>query len=374
MSDEIVVHGRLPKDPNALTLIIDGVPFEGWEHVALTVRAEGFPNNFRVSVSTLPGNTIPIKPGNKCVAKLGKDVVLTGWIDRISHRIDDMENLVEISGRGLTQDLVDCGAEWPSHQLINGNALTIATQIASAYGLSVIMGNGADPGPSVPTWALNYGETGADIVQRVTRNAGLLAYENALGQLVLAKAGSAVAASGAVYGENVQRWVVENSIEDRFSDYVCCFNSNAAFFGPASGNGSDTFGTAKDPGVPRHRLHYLVMEPVSQNPQDFVQKRALWEAARRAGRSYVVDALVDSWRDSAGTLWTPNTLIPIKGPGVAAGDQFIIAEVTYLRDIENGTTARIVAMPPTAFTPEPITLLQINTLNLNPVPQGQGTP
>jgi prophage tail gpP-like protein len=81
---------------------------------------------------------------------------------------------------------------------------------------------------------------------------------------------------------------------------------------------------------------------------------------RRAGRSRTVRVKVDSWRDSAGTLWTPNTLASVNLPSqklVAAG--FLISEVSYVRNDEDGTTADITLMPPDAFRPEPILLQPI---------------
>lgn len=346
-----------------LALLVGGRTITGWEEIELTLRCEGFPNSWQVKASMQPGGYLPVEPGDDCVVKLGRDTVITGWVDRVTDSGDEASHVIALSGRGLTQDLVDCGAEWPSHQLIGGNALTIAQRLAQPYNLGVILGDGASAGPDITQWALNYGETGADIIQRLARNAGLLCYENALGQLVLANAGATTAASGLVYGRNVQQWTVERSLDQRFSDYVCCLFANDAF-GDLSG--SDFFFTATDPNVPRHRLTYLVVESVATDPQAFTQQRALWEAARRAGRGFIVRAVVDSWRDQAGTLWTPNTLVPINVPGAIGDDYLLISEVTFRRNGETGTTAEIVTMPKSAFQPEPIVLAPVDTADITP--------
>ena len=365
MTDEIVSHGY---DKDKLTLVVDGETIGGWEEVSVTLRAEGFPNSFQVKATMPPGGVLTVFAGDPCVVKMGGDTVITGFVDRVIDSADELSHSITIGGRGLSQDLVDCGAEWPSHQLINGNALTIAQQLASAYGLTVIMGNGASPGPDIKSFALNYGETGADIIQRVARNAGLLAYEDALGRVVLANAGSVTAASGATYGDNAQAWSVEHTLDQRFSDYVCCYVSNAAFDNGVNGPGGDQYYRATDPGVTRHRLHYLVVEAVAADAQEFTRTRARWEASRRSGRSFVVKATVDAWRDSAGTLWAPNTLIPLNGGGVNNSQTFVISEVTFRRSNDRGTIADIVAMPPNAFTPEPIVLQPVNSVGLVPLP------
>jgi len=260
--------------------------------------------------------------------------------------------------------LVDCGAEWESHQMVGGNAFTVAKRLAAPYNIDVVMVNGADPGPDISKWPLNYGETGADIIQRVARNAGLLAYEDHLGRLALAAVGSTVAKSGIAYGVNVEAGSVERSMDQRFSDYLCAFSSidNQGAIGS-----SDFYYRTNDKGVPRHRLTYLVTEYVAADAQAFTQKRANWEASRRAGRSYVVNATVDSWRDDGDKLWSPNTLVPINLPGANTNDQWIIAQVTYRLSNERGTQADIIAMAPTAFTPEPIVLVPVNTEALKEV-------
>ncbi|ODU84509.1 MAG: hypothetical protein ABT10_03015 [Novosphingobium sp. SCN 63-17] len=347
-------------------MIANGLEFQGWEEIELTLRAEGFPPSFRVRASV--SGTLAVKEGDSCSVRLGNDTVITGYIDFIRDYGDASNHSIEISGRGKTQDLVDCGAEWPSHQMINGNALTVSSQLATVYGISVVLAGGSSAGPTIPQWALNYGDTAAAIIQRVARNAGLLAYEDHLGRLILAGAGTRRASSGIAWGVNVEQWSVERSMDQRFSDYVV--TSVTADTQGAIG-GSDFTYLRKDPGVPRHRLTYLMTEYMAENPQDFTAKRADWEAARRAGRSNVVTAVVDSWRDDADALWSPNTLIPITLPGVKAGQNWIIAEVTYRRDGQRGTTAQITAMPPSAFTPEPITLVPVNTASLN-IAQGNG--
>lgn len=366
MSDEIVVVGNRGRDPNQLFLTLGAAEYSGWEDISVTLRAEGFPNSFEISVSIAATGSLPAQEGEECFVHLGDDRVVTGYVDRVIEGGDASIHRVTILGRGRTQDLVDCGAEWPSHQLIGGNALTIAQNLAKPYGVAVALGNGATPGPDVAQWPLNYGETAAEIVQRLARNAGLLAYEDSDGQLLLAKVGTEAAASGIVWGQNVEEWSVERSMDQRFSEYVCCSESMDAMM---ELGGSDFFDVESDPNVPRHRRMYLVVEFVATDPQAFTIQRAKWEAARRAGRSFICRATVDSWRDKSGALWAPNTLIPVSLPGSAGHDDLIIASVTFRRENGRGTTAEIVAMPKSAFTPEPITLVPVNLADIAPVPQ-----
>lgn len=366
----ILVVGNTEVDPDEVRLVIDGSVYAGWTSVQVTLLAEGFPPSFSVSATVPPDADLPFGEGVDCVVKMGNDTVVTGYVDRVRDFGDSETHAIQIAGRGKTQDLVDCGAEWPSHQMIGGNALVVAQRLCQPYGIEVVLINGADPGPNIPEFLLNYGESGADIIQRVARNAGLLAYEDHLGRLALAAAGTTQASSGIAYGVNVEGWSVDRSADQRFSDYVASatpVESMGQLDAQSGTPGSDFFYRAKDPGVQRHRLKYLVVDSMAQNPWDFTQKRAEWERSRRAGRALIVTATVSSWRDSAGTLWGPNVLIPVDMPAARGNDHLITSQVTFMRNDRTGTTADLTVMPKGAFTIEPVTLVPVNTMALKAV-------
>lgn len=369
---DIVVSAKPTKrPPNELTLIVAGNEMSGWEEIEVALRAEGFPNSFNILMSSkepITSKAVVAKAGDSCTVLLGDDTVITGYIDRDIPGATPTGHAIRLVGRGKTQDLVDCAAEWTSSELVMGTALDIAKNLALPYSIGVMLGDGAAEGPQVPPLCLNYGETAADIIQRAARNAGLLAYENEHGQLVLATLGTKTAASAIVYGENVQAFEVTNSMDQRYSEIVCCAQSMAAW---GDLPGSDFFDTETDPNVPRHRRMCIVLEQVADQPQDFTIKKAKWEIARRAGRSAVVTATVDSWRDSGGNLWLPNTLAPVDVPGLRETDKTLcIAQATFRRSSETGTTADLVLMPKYAFKPEPISLLPLNEAEV-PVGPGQ---
>jgi prophage tail gpP-like protein len=64
------------------------------------------------------------------------------------------------------------------------------------------------------------------------------------------------------------------------------------------------------------------------------------------GRSRAVTLTTDSWRDSDGKLYAPNSLVPVNLPSLKiVGQSWLISEVTY-RKGENGTQCDLVLMPP----------------------------
>lgn len=361
---DIVVSASKSRRPDdQLTLLVGDKEISGWEGIEVTLLAEGFPPTFSIMLSSnepVTSEAVVAKAGDACSVLLGDDRVITGYVDRDTPAADAESHSITIIGRGKTSDLVDCSAEWPSDQLVQGTALDIATKLALPYSIGVQLGQGADAGPQVPPTPLNYTDTGAGIIQRVAQNAGLLAYETGDGKLTLATLGTVQAASGAKYGENVQAYAVENSMDGRYSDIVC---SSLGIATLTDIPGSDFFDVEKDPNVPRHRQLNIVLEQVGgpELPKDFTIRKAKWEVARRAGRASAVRVTVDSWRDSAGTLWTPNTLVPVDVPGMRVADKLLcLSSVTFRKAEGSGTTADLLLMPKEAFLPQPISLVPIN--------------
>lgn len=348
-----------------LTIEVGGRALSGWTEIDVTLRAEGFPPSFSIAMTAPdPFGGAVARAGDPCVVKIGGDVVITGYVDRDENASSRDGHRLGLVGRGKTQDLVDCSAEWQGGQIQSATALEIATKLAQPYGITVKLADGASPGDAVPQFNLTYGESAAEIIQRVARNAGLLAYEDTAGELVLAQAGTVTASSGAKYGENVQSCSVSNAMDQRFSEVRCAWNSINDLGDVDGADEKFFFDTEKDPNVPRHRLMYLVLEAAA-DPLPFTIKKAKWEVARRAGRASAISLTLDSWRDGSGKLWQPNTLIPVDGiPGNRAGEQLCIAEVHFHRSSDRGTVADLYVMAPGAFLPEPISLQPTNTSDL----------
>ncbi|WP_420884924.1 phage baseplate assembly protein, partial [Achromobacter insuavis] len=117
-----------------------------------------------------------------------------------------------------------------------------------------------------------------------------------------------------------------------------------------------------DESVPRYRPRVVLSENLLGGSM-VAEDRAKWEAARRWGRSFFVRLNTDSWRDSSGTLYTPNTMASLAIPSLKLGSEaspvsWVIAETTYNQG-RSGTTCDVVLMPPQAFYQQPFIWTQI---------------
>lgn len=344
---------------NDLTLTVDGKAFTGWTGVSVTLSIEQMPNTFVIEAtekSPVVKDAVRIKEGSPCTVSLGGDKVVTGYVDTVAPYFQPGAHGVRLMGRGKCQDLVDCAAQWKGFQISGSNALEIATKLAKPYGITARALTHV--GPVVPQFNMNVTDTTADVLELVTRQAGLLYYEDPNGNLVLSEVAAEDAASGFVEGQNVQSASLVKSVAQRYSTYTCAYLSTdtSGLFEERDGL---FFFESDDPYVGRHRPLVIVAEGVG-NSIEFAKTRALWEASRRAGRGRAINITVDSWRDAAGKLWTPNTLAPLSLPSLLADQHDVtswcISTVTFKQDLEGGTTADVMLMPYESFLPAPIVL------------------
>ena len=381
--ENITVIGHRRRDPNRLVLIVNGKAYAGWIEQRVTRGVERMPGDFEVSITErYPGlaQLIQIEPGDACVVMIGADTVITGWVDRYTTSISPRGHEVRITGRGKCCDLVDCaaGVVAPGNSIGGQYAAStvpgLLSAIAAPFGITVDVTDWAASSVSqVPQFSINLGETPFEIIDRVARWAGCLAYEGADGNLVVATAGSTRAASGFVQGTNVMSMSGTRTIDERFSVYlgsVMSVDNIQQVRSAVSGNFFDA--TVYDAGVTRFRPKVIVSEQM-QNGQEVCKTRAIWEEKRRYGRSQQVTVVVDSWRDSAGTLWTPNTLAMVSLPSIKMqpADPWVIGEVTYSRG-KDGTSATLTLMPPDAYSPEPSVLTAVDLQVAQALPGGGG--
>ncbi|VVP61919.1 hypothetical protein PS870_06478 [Pseudomonas fluorescens] len=338
-----------------LTITAGGLDITGWTDIRVTRGIERLPSDFNIGMTELYAgefDQLILPPGAACQVRLGQDPVVTGYIDHYVPSISAGNHSIHVNGRSKCSDLIDCAAEWPGGQLSSQTVLGVAQKLAAVYGISVAAG--VNDLPVLPQTNLMLGESAFDIIDRMARFSTVLAYDLPDGSLFLSQAGKRRAASGFVEGENVQQAYIDFSADQIYSDYKAYIQSVDTY--TDLGQGGNQIHTVKDPNCKRHRALVIISEGGGLGNEVAI-KRAEWEAARRFGRSRVVRLTTDSWRDSSGALWEPNTLVPVHLPRLKfSAESLLISSVTFLKNAYSGTTAELTLMPPEAFLPQPINL------------------
>jgi prophage tail gpP-like protein len=138
------LSGAPPGASDTLALIVAGQTWTGWQRVQVTRSMDMMPASFLIQVTEKHplGADMAFQPGQNCQVMIGSDLVITGYIDRYVAEISADNHTVMISGRSLSEDLVDCGAfigspGSASFQVLGGTALSIAQALAAPYNVTI---------------------------------------------------------------------------------------------------------------------------------------------------------------------------------------------------------------------------------------------
>ncbi|REF28616.1 prophage tail gpP-like protein [Xenorhabdus cabanillasii] len=346
------------KKNDELSLVIGGKAIYGWDSVRVTRGIERLPSDFELMLMDYyPGSDEKqqVEAGQPCQVLLGNDPVMTGYIDIWHSSINKSIHQIRVTGRGKCQDLVDCSAKWPQNVISRATPLQIARKLAQWYGIEVT--SDVTGMKSVPQFTLNWGESSQEVIDRITRWSALLYYDTPDGNLFLTRVSDKVAASGVAQGKNIEQADYQSAMNERFSEYTGLSMNVSGLSELSAGQGYQAvkIAEARDPEAAKMRYrNYVTIIESTLHTRGRQQEAIDWEMNRRYGRSKVLKVLVDSWRDVSGTLWTPNTLIPIHLPVFGlASEQWLLSEVSYVRNKDEGTRAELTLMPPAAFAVQP---------------------
>ena len=360
MSGALTLFGSAATS-NGITLVIGGVQWAGWTEVSIAVGCEVSNASFDLAVTErFPADPsgLDILPGQTCQVFVGSDPLVTGYVDRYDASLSPEGHRIRILGRGRCCDLVDCHVDLiktvPNGQISSPRMVPLAQTLCGQFGIPVTT-VGTVPNDAAPFLNFPAGTSPWDLIEGFARWKALLVYENTSGSLVISPVGSASHASGFAQGMNVQEAEVSFDMDSRFSTYQPFqFPTVQSLTGQAST--AQVFGAqpaVTDQGVLRPRLRYIITDLYYQN-QYLCELQAKWEAARRWGRSQAVTLVCDSWRDSAGQLWTPNQFAMVDLPALKLPQRnWIVGSVEFRLGLDGGTTSVVTLMPKEAFVPEP---------------------
>jgi prophage tail gpP-like protein len=347
-----------------LTLILNGVQISGWESVSVTRGIEACAPTFTVQLSERfraadpaticrPGDPVAVVAPGKASFAAHADLLCTGYINRVAQGLDSNSHTISITGRGKTQDLVDCSADLPHNQLASQTVKQLAEALAKPHGIEV---RGLS-GVTIPQINVAWGESAFSVLERVCRFSALLLYEQADGSLLLTRVGTKKAAGEIAEGRNMLAANYDRNDEHRFAKTIVKRLSITPMM--ELGEEGNTVLAIPDPGARETRIRYVIAQaPAGQENEAgtlWSKLCASWRTNRDIGRSYALRVTVDSWRDGAGTLWQPNTLVRFRSPTLGLDVEWAVTQVTFTQD-QSGTLASLSLMPPQALMPEPLLL------------------
>ncbi len=113
-----------------------GKAMAGWTEVSISGGLDMMPAAFDIALTErypgIPGARV-LNKGDPCTIEIGGDLVLTGWINRYSSRVDAKGHHVRVIGRSRCQDLVDCAALPKSLQVVGCSIGSLAKELVAPF-------------------------------------------------------------------------------------------------------------------------------------------------------------------------------------------------------------------------------------------------
>ncbi len=352
--------------PDIPLLLVDGQKYSGWTGFSVERSLTQAAGSFSLATAMAENGNAklswPVDPFTPVRIALGDDVLLTGFVDVVAPLLDHGQHGIQLSGRSRTADLVDCMTEVDGGEFRASSLDAIARAICAPFGLEVVVR--ADMGDPFPIAAVNRSETAWQFLEQLCRLRGVLLTDDAEGRVVLTSVSETRASASLVQGLNIESASATLDVSKRFSKYIIRsqtpIGSAAGSWEDVAGEGEGlpsgggvgiaVHGEATDPDVPRYRPYIAAAEHALD--QAGAQGRAQWQATYARGRAAVLKLRVQGWRDDAGALWQPNTLVPVKAPWLRLEQDLLVVSASYRLDAK-GRSTTLTLGPVAGYTPDP---------------------
>jgi len=131
---------------NDVFLYIDNMVYSGWTALSIKRSLEAAAGSFSLTLSerwedaAVPASVTtawPIYSGDSAIVKIGSDIVITGYVDDVSISLSATSHSITVTGRDLTEDIVDCSAMNRPGQWLNRTLEQIASDLCKPFGVTV---------------------------------------------------------------------------------------------------------------------------------------------------------------------------------------------------------------------------------------------
>lgn len=374
---EIVVEGRAY---NHVHVLVDGqVGSHSFTSIMITRHLNALGSTFEISfpnrwVDTQKKFLFIIGKRIRVILK-ERNVMLEGFIEKISTEVAKDSHLIWISGRDKTGDLVDCSpSKFP--EFSNLTLAEIAGKVCSPFKIKVF--DNAFDKFRFPTAKLRPAETVFSFLDRLSKQRGLL-----LNSVPIAGGGISLIKPGKIsyqrevldYG-NILHCTTEVDISKVFSEYTVISQTNQVTnIDDDEGEieqETNVVATVKDdtsrrktgPGEYVERPMTFIAEKQSTAAQ--ATSRAKWEQVRRLGEMIKINILVNGWLTRDGDIWRENRKVRVDYPHAGLDGVYLITTCKYMYGSDQSIKTMLTLTHKDAYTPSPTTVVKANPQeNLN---------
>lgn len=367
----------------SIRLSIDGTPYDQWTSGEVSRDLKDFAGAFTFtfrdavrSLNSLPFATMAgvrmLRPGPAVDIRIGRRLVLKGYIERVDAGSSDRQAAVTISGRDVTGDLIDGAAFAGEAEFVNVTYEDAVRRVVAPYGLSVR--SEIEAGAVFDRYAIDLAETAFSAVEKGARSRHALVLSDGVGGIVITRTGQTRAAAGLSFPGNVLSCSGSFSHEQRHSEVVVRGQGEKAgksrgaaaldttaeplASGRSFGDGSATArerqgtvatGRARDEEITRYRpiVHLARSKADGAAAQDEADWRMRTSRAEGEQFTYTVRG-----HSANGQLWTVNQMVPVSDAFLGIERDLLISRISYRED-PVGEITELTCQSPEAFDKAP---------------------
>lgn len=330
-----------------VTLEVDGVIHSGWLSLDILRSIEDLSGSFSLSFTNRWSGTsgeFKLTPGQQCSIKMGKELIMTGYIEVLNIDYDADSYIMGVSGRDKAGDLVDCHVE-SGYEYTNIKIERLITQLAKPFGIGVR--TEVDTGAPLKEFSIGHGETIHSAIARAAAYRSCLVVSDKKGDLIITRAGENQASTGLVEGWNILSASATYDFTDRFSRYTVRGSQEMDNDETDPESATQVTETVLDSTIQRYRPFVMVAD--GQVNFEQAKERAAWERSVRRGKSRAFTIEVATWLDRDGKPWEINQITDINAPHLGVRGSFLISAVRYSVSNDKGEIAELELYPAEAF-------------------------
>lgn len=329
------------RENNSVTLLVNGEKFSWWQSVRISASVLNVARSFSVSLTRdlTHKDGMPVKTGDEVEVMIGNDLVLSGYITKVSVSYDSKGITISVDGSSYTVDMIDCCLPLSVPHLLKqttvGGGLT---QLASSFGVEVVDKVGLSD-----RFNLNISpvEKLKAVIERLIKSHSVLIYDTENGQLEIATPGMKDPAfDSLISGANILKGTREVDWSNVYSSYVV--------IGESPNPGSESTPTDHQKSVSAEdwevRTRVFVTAMDDSPTIATMTKRAMLLKDYSRGSSEKLLYTVQGWRQSNGDLWKVNQLVQVRDGIADVFGEYLIVSLTYELGSQ-GTTTRLELKP-----------------------------
>lgn len=353
LTENIIDSSQVNNDKNEISVWVDSVFYNPWLEVSVSRDLNNLAGNFSLSFVDKWRESKTdwiLQPGKEVLIKIGKQPIITGYIDSLDTDVSKDNRNISVGGRDKTSDLIDCGYLGDA-KIRNVTFLSLATQLCKPFGIDVIFE--AVPVDEPFDFEYEQGESIFEALHRYGNARSYLLQTNAKSQLVVLNRNEnsriEKSSTDLTFGKNILSIGANFDYSDRFSQYII----KGQYPGSDVLNGNlanNTKGEASDASVDRYRPKVIISN--DKTKAKAIQKQAEWEADIRSRESTSVSCTIQGWLKGDGTFWKINELVRVTAGVIGVDQDMLISGVTFGKSVDSGTLTNLTLTTPDAYQTE----------------------